>query len=117
MIETQVANAERTIRSMNNILYRYRGDYGYKYIHELSQFITTLNSRENCYTDLISKNIKNPDILSVQYRKTLRVYPKLKFRIVARACISKYDLPFRKGYKLQFTREVFGNCCNFFQKT
>ena len=45
MSETKAAFAERTIRSLKNILYRYMEDYAYKYIHKLPQFITTLNSR------------------------------------------------------------------------
>ena len=45
MGETKAVFAERTIRSLKNILYRYMEDYGYKYIHKLPQFITTLNSR------------------------------------------------------------------------
>ena len=46
MSETKAAFAERTIRSLKNILYRYMEDFGYKYIQKLPQFITTLNSRE-----------------------------------------------------------------------
>ena len=44
MIETKAAFAERTTRSLKNILYRYMEDYGFKYIRKLPQFITTLNS-------------------------------------------------------------------------
>ena len=44
MSETKAAFAERTIRSLKNILYRYMADFGYKYIHKLPQVITTLNS-------------------------------------------------------------------------
>ena len=46
MSETKAAFAERTIRSLKNILNRYMEDYGYNYIHKLTQFITTLNSRK-----------------------------------------------------------------------
>ena len=35
MSETKAAFAERTIRSLKNILYRYMEDYGYKYFHKL----------------------------------------------------------------------------------
>ena len=35
MSETKAAFAERTIRSLKNIHYRYMEDYGYKYIHKL----------------------------------------------------------------------------------
>ena len=46
MIETKAAFAEPTIRSLKNILYRYMEDNGYKYIHKLTQLVTTLNSRK-----------------------------------------------------------------------
>ena len=87
MSETKAAFAERTIRSLKNILYRYMEDFGYKYIHKLPQFITTLNS-------------------SVLYSKPLRDYWKPAFKTGDRVRISKYVLLFRKRYKPQFTREV-----------
>ena len=49
--DTKAAFAERTIRSLKNILYRYMEDFGYKYTHKLPQFITTLNSRRNISID------------------------------------------------------------------
>ena len=57
MSETRAAYAERTIRSLKNILYRYMEDNGYKYIHNLTQFVTTLDSRRNCLIGLIPKNV------------------------------------------------------------
>ena len=47
MSETKAAFTEHTIRPLKIKLYRYIEDYGYKYIHKLSQFVTTLNSRKN----------------------------------------------------------------------
>ena len=44
MSETKAAIAERTIRSLKNILFRYMDDNEYKQIHKLTQFVTTLNS-------------------------------------------------------------------------
>ena len=107
MSETKAAFAERTIRSLKNILYRYMEDNGYKYSHKLTQFVTTLNSRRDCAVDLIPKNVKNSDFLSILYSKPLREFRKPKFNIGDRIRISKQDLPFRKGSKPQFTREVF----------
>ena len=46
--ETKAAFAERTIRSLKNINYRYMEDNGYKCIHKLTQFVITLRSRKNC---------------------------------------------------------------------
>ena len=65
MSETKAAFAERTIRSLKNILYRYMEDNGYKYLHKLTQFVITLNSRRNCLIDLIPRIVKNSDFLSI----------------------------------------------------
>ena len=108
MRETKAAFAERTIRSLKIVLYRYMEDNGYKYINKTIQFVIKLNSRRNSSIDLIPKNVKNSDILSILYSKPLREFRKRKFKIGDRIRISKYDLPFRKGYKPQFTKEVFG---------
>ena len=97
MSETRAAFAERTIRSLKNILYRYMEDNGYKYNHRMNQFVTTLNSRRNCSIDLIPKNVKNSIFLSILYSKTLREFRNSEFKIGDRVRISKYDLPFRKG--------------------
>ena len=69
MSETKAAFAERTIRSLKNILYRYMDDYGYKYIHKLPQFITTLNSRRNSSIDMRANTVKNCNFMSI-YIKT-----------------------------------------------
>ena len=107
MSETKSASAERTIRSLKDILYRYMEQNRYNYIHKLTQFVTTLNSRTNFSIDLIPKNAKNSNFLSILYSKPLREFRKPKFKIGDRVCISKYDLPFRKGYQPQCTQEVF----------
>ena len=107
MSESKAAFVERTIRSMKIIFYSYMEDDGYKYIHNSTHFVTTLNSRRKCSMDLIPKNVKNSDLLSILYSKPLRQFSKTKFKIGDRVRISKYDLPFRKCYRPQFTEEVF----------
>ena len=107
MSETKVAFAERTKRSLKNILYRYMEDFWYKYIHKLPQFITTLNSKRNSSIDMRPITVKNCDFMSILYKKPLREFKKSTFKIGDRVRTSKYDLPFHKGYEPQFTREVF----------
>ena len=104
MTETRAAYAERTVRSLKNMLYLYMEDNGYKYIHKLTQFVTKLVCRRNCSIDLIPKKLKNSDILSILYSKPLREFRKPKFKNADRVRFSKYDLPFRKGDKPQFTQ-------------
>ena len=74
MSETKAAFAERTIRSLKNILYRYMEDFGYKYIHKLPHFITSLNSRKNSSIDLRSNTVKSCDFMSILYSKPLREF-------------------------------------------
>ena len=107
MSETKAAFAELTIRSLKNYFYRYMEDFGYKYIHKLPQYILTLNSRINSLIDMRPKTVKNCDLMSILYSKPLREYKKHTFKTGNRVGISKHDLPFRKGYKPQCTREVF----------
>ena len=106
MSETKAAFAERTIRSLKNILYRYMETNRYKYIHKLTQFVTILNSRRNCSIDLIPKNVKNSVFLSILNNKPQREFRKPKFEIRDGVRISMYDLPFRKGHKPHCTKEV-----------
>ena len=61
MSETKAAFAERTMRSLKNILYRYMEDYGYKYFHKLPQIIATVNSRNNRSIDMKPNHVKNSD--------------------------------------------------------
>ena len=107
MIETKAAFAERTIRSLKNILYRYMKDYGYKFSHILPQFIATKNSRNNRCIDMKANNVENSDFMSILDSKPLREYKKPKIGNGDRVRISKYDLPFGKGFKPQFTHEIF----------
>ena len=88
MSETRAAFAERTIRSLKNIIYRYMEDYGYKYIHKLPQLITTLNSRRNSSIDMRPNSVKNCDFMSILYSKPSREFKKPTFKIGDRVRIS-----------------------------
>ena len=97
MKETKAAFAERKIRSLKIVFYRYMEDFEYKYINKLPHFITTLNSRPNIPIGMRPNNVKNCDSMSILYSKLLREYKKPVLKTGDRVRISKYDLFFRKG--------------------
>ena len=66
-----------------------------------------MKSRNNRSIDMKPNHVMNSDFMSIPYSKPLREYKKPKFGIGDRVRIFKYDLPFRKSYKPQFTQEVF----------
>ena len=72
MSETKAAFAERTVQSLENILYRYMEYFDYKFKHKLPRFIATLNSRRISSTYMKPNTVKNCDFVSILYSKTLR---------------------------------------------
>ena len=89
MSGSKAAFAERTIRSLKNILYRYMEDFGYKYIHKLPQFINTLNCRPKSSTAMRPNTVKNCHFMTIPYSKLLREYKKPTFKIGDSVRISK----------------------------
>ena len=83
--------------------------FGYKNIYQLSQIVTTQNSRGKRPKSLIPENVKNSDFFSILYSKPLRELRKTKFKIGDKVWVSECDLHFRKRYKPQFTPKVFKN--------
>ena len=81
-------------------------DYGYMYIHRLTQFVTTLNATRNCSIDLKQTNSEDSYFLSILYSEPLWEFKKLKVKIGDSFGISNYDLPSRKGYEPQFTEDA-----------
>ena len=88
-------------------IYQYMEDYGYKYIHILSQLVTDLNLRKKSWLDFTPKTLKKSVVLSILYSKPLRESRKLKFQIGDRVRISRFDLLYWKGYKLLSRLGVF----------
>ena len=68
----QAAFAERTIRSLKNIFYRYKKDYGKVYFHKVHQFIATMNSGNKRNIDVKRTDVMNYDFMSILYSKPLR---------------------------------------------
>ena len=103
----KAAYAERAIRSLKNIIYRYMEDSNTnRYITKLQSFVKTMNSRENRSIEMAPKNVKNRDairIINQSRRKKER--PSFIVGDYVRAVLK--DTTFRKGYKPQFSREIY----------
>ena len=107
MSETKAAFAEKAIQSLKHIIYRYIEDHDEKFIHKLPQFVSTMNCRINKSIGKSPRDVKKTNFLSIMYNKPLTGYKKLNFKVGDRVTIPKNDIPFRKGYKPQFTDEIF----------
>lgn len=106
--ETKAAMAERAIRSLKNILYRYMENANtYKYLPKMQQFVSTMNSRINRSIGMKPNDVRNTDVFSIMYKTRKMTTKPAKFSVGDYVRISKQDIPFRKGYKPQFTQEVF----------
>ena len=61
--ETKAAVAERAIKSLKNIIYRYMEENGNKHVHKMDSFVNTMNTRVNRSLGKSTKNVKNSDFL------------------------------------------------------
>ena len=107
MSETKAAYAGRVIRSLKNIIYRCMEENRYKYIHKLNNFVSTINTRTNRSIKMEPTYVENSDYLKIFNRKSMKKCNNPKFKIGDNVRISKNDIPFRKGYKPQYTNNVF----------
>ena len=108
--DKKAAYAERAIRSLKNILYRFLEERDtYRYLPKLQSFVQTLNSRFNRSTGIAPKHVSNRDVLGILTRSFFKrnLYKTPKYKIGDYVRISKQDIPFRKGYKPQFTTQIF----------
>jgi len=110
--ESKAAFAERAIRSLKRILYRFIEErQSYTYLFHLQDFVSTMNSRRNRSTGIAPKDVENSDAIIIHHkqqqhrRKQINKPPK--YEVGDHVRIVKYDIKFRKGYKPQFTNEVF----------
>lgn len=109
--ETKSAFAERNIRSLKNIIYKYLEDkWTWKYIDKLPDFVNTINSRVNRMTKLApNKVLKKHEtfLVSLAAEQSSKLVKKPKLEEGDFVRIAKPNLTFRKGYKQNFTDEVF----------
>lgn len=106
--ETKAAYAERAIRSLKNIMYRFMEEKKTNhYIGQLQSFVKIMNGRMHRSIGMAPKDVKQSDVVNIIQQTRPRKITKPKYKIGNYVRISKVDIPFRKGYKPQFTNEIF----------
>ena len=106
--EQKSAFAERNIRSLKALIYRYLHEHHTEnYIQELQSFVKIINSRVNRVTGLAPKSVKKdhvPFLVSLAFTNKV-VRPAYKIGDTVR--IKGKTHTFHKGYKVQFSHEIF----------
>ena len=109
--EKKSAFAERNIRSLENLIYKYLEDkWIYSYIDKLQDFVNAINSRTKCVTNLAPNKVTKKDVprlISLRAEQSLKLVRRPKLYVGDYVRLAKVDIRFRKGYKQSFTDEVF----------
>lgn len=115
--ETKSSFAERYIRTLKSVIYKYMdANETYRYINHLQDFVKLLNSRENRMTKLAPVDVR---IEHTEYLLTLQDLPdpksssasglslKPKFKVGQTVRVAYGKDPFNKGYKQSFSEEMY----------
>ena len=121
--ETKSMLAERYIRSLKNIIYKYMEEkQKYRYVDQLQNFAKIMNARVNRTTMLAPADVRaehteylvslalppgpsNTDNNRTRRRRRRRF--RTKFRVGESVRIALKEMQFSKGYKQQYTTETF----------
>ena len=109
--DTTAAFVERAIRSLKSMIYRHLEEtQKYNYLSVLQRLVKTLNAKERpSLGGKTPETMTNDDYLLSHYSKNKpkKENSEKKLLVGDPVRLAKKDLPFKKGYKPQFTTEVF----------
>ena len=109
--EKKSAFAERSIRSLKNLIYKYLEEkWTYSYIDKLQDFVNAINSRTNRVTNLAPNKVTKKDVprlISLRAEQSLKLVRRPKLYVCDYVRFARVDIRFHKGYKQSFTDEVF----------
>ena len=98
--EKKTAFAERNIRLLKSIIYKYlEFEWTYGYFEKLQSFVQTINSRFKSVTKLAPNKVTRkcvPALVSIIANSSSKLIQKPKFYVGDYVRIAKTDLPFRK---------------------
>ena len=106
--EKKSAFAERNIRSLKGLIYKYLEDkWTYSYIDKLQDFVNTINSRTNRVTKIAPDEVTKkyvPRLISIRVEQSQKLLRRPKLYVGDFVRIAKINLPFRKGYNHSLTK-------------
>ena len=106
--ETNSVFAKRNIRPIKGLIFKYLHENNTEGYHEqLQAFVEIINSRMNRVTKLAPNQVKNSDESFLVSLQNCNAIKKPKFKLGENVRIRrKIDL-FHRGYRIQFTEDVF----------
>ena len=106
--ETKSAFAERNIRSLKSIIFKYLHENSTDvYIDKLQSFVNVINSLVKRITKMTPKQVQKSDEAFLVSLQNSNAVQKPRFKIGQHVRIRrKLDL-FHRGYRIQFTEEIF----------
>ena len=106
--ETKSAFAERNIRSLKAIIFKFLHENNTDtYIENLHQFVNVIHCRVNRMTKLAPKNVEKSDVPYLIPLQTCNQIREPKYKIGQQVRIKRKIETFHRGFRIQFTDEVF----------
>lgn len=106
--ETKSALAERNIRSLKSLIFRFMHEHDRSnYISELDNFVAIINNRVNRMTKLAPVSVTKKEVPYLVSLCHTNATCKPKFKIGEQVRIRRKIDTFHRGYKVQFTEELF----------
>ena len=106
--ETNSAVAERYIRTLKTIIFKYLHERDTnRYIDQLEKFVSIINNRVNRMTKLTPMEVSQKEVPYLISLCNTVPPQRPKFKVGDRVRIRKKIETFHRGYRIQFTEELF----------
>ena len=106
--ETKSAFAERNIRSLKAIIFKFLHENNTDtYIENLQQFVNVINCRVNRITKLAPKDVGKNDVPYLPSLQCCNQIRQPKYKMGQQVRIKRKIETFHRRYRIQFTEEVF----------
>ena len=106
--ETKSALAERYIRTLKSLIFKYLHEHDTnRYIDQLDNFVSIINSRVNRITKLAPRTVSQKDVPYLVSFCNTNLPQRPKFKIGDHFRVRRKIETFHRGYKIHFTEELF----------